>query len=145
MIDPTFRNINRFVLSFKNGDSDPERNSFDKHYMPLVEFKDFNALIDNKPFFWSSRKEPKRSVWKTWRNVKKWWRYNRTFIGLLVSSKFYRLIGIYLSRQANAIIPRQINFVGKLEKDDGATMFFNFEKQQKAISKFSLDSLSVTE
>ena len=51
MIDPTFRNINRFVLSFKNGDSDPERNSFDKHYMPLVEFKDFNALIDNKPFF----------------------------------------------------------------------------------------------
>ena len=58
---------------------------------------------------------------------------------------FYRLIGIYLSRQANAIIPRQINFVGKLEKDDGATMFFNFEKQQKAISKFSLDSLSVTE
>ena len=50
MIDPTFRNINRFVLSFKNGDSDPERNSFDKHYMPLVEFKDFNALIDNKLF-----------------------------------------------------------------------------------------------
>ena len=51
MIDQTFRNINRlFVLSFKNGDDDPTRNSYDKYYMPLVENKDFNALIDNKPF-----------------------------------------------------------------------------------------------
>ena len=52
LIDPTFRNINRlFVLSFKNGNDDPARDSFDEYYMPLVEIKDFNALIDNKPFF----------------------------------------------------------------------------------------------
>ena len=51
-IDRTFRNINRlFVLSFKNGNDDPSRDVFDKYYMPLVEIKDFNALIDNKPFF----------------------------------------------------------------------------------------------
>ena len=25
--------------------------SFNKYYMPLVEIKDFNALIENKPFF----------------------------------------------------------------------------------------------
>ena len=38
LIDPTFRNINRlFVLSFKNGDNDPTRNSFDEYYMPLLE------------------------------------------------------------------------------------------------------------
>ena len=40
-----------FVLSFKNGNDDPTRDSFDKYYMSLVEVKDFNALIDNKPFF----------------------------------------------------------------------------------------------
>ena len=51
LIDPTFRNINRlFVLSFKNGDNDPTRDSCNKYYMPLVEIKDFNALVDNKPF-----------------------------------------------------------------------------------------------
>ena len=51
LIDQTFRNINRlFVLSFKNGDNDPTRDSFEKYYMPLVEIKDFNALIDNKLF-----------------------------------------------------------------------------------------------
>ena len=52
LIDPTFININRlFVLSFKNGDNDPTRDSFKKYSMSLVEMKDFNVLIDNKPFF----------------------------------------------------------------------------------------------
>ena len=37
--------------SFKNGNDDPNKNSFDEHYMPLQEIKDFKALIDNKPFF----------------------------------------------------------------------------------------------
>ena len=52
MIDPTFRNINRlFALSFKNGDNDPTRDSFDNFFMPLLEIKDFNALIEKKSFF----------------------------------------------------------------------------------------------
>ena len=52
LIDPTFRNINKlFVLSFKNGNNDPTRYSFEKYYIPLVEMKDFNVLIDDKPFF----------------------------------------------------------------------------------------------
>ena len=52
MIDVTFTNINRlFVLSFKNGNDDPTRNYFDKYCKPLVEMKDVNVLIDNKPFF----------------------------------------------------------------------------------------------
>ena len=51
LTDPTFRNINRlFVLSFKNGNDDLARNSFDKYYMPLVEIKDFNALVDKNHF-----------------------------------------------------------------------------------------------
>ena len=52
LIDPTFWKINRlFVLSFKNSNDDPTRNSFDQYYMPLVEIKDFKALINNKLFF----------------------------------------------------------------------------------------------
>ena len=50
LIDPTFRNINKlFLISFKNSNYDPARDSFDKYCMSLVEIKDFNALIDNKP------------------------------------------------------------------------------------------------
>ena len=52
MIDRTFRNINRlFALSFKNDENDLRRGSYDRYYMSLVEIKDFNALLDNEPFF----------------------------------------------------------------------------------------------
>ena len=36
----------------------------------------------------------------------------------------YKLFGIDLLRKTNASIPQQINFVGRLEEHDGATMFF---------------------
>ena len=42
--DPKLRKINSvFALSFKSGDNDPTRGSFDKRYMPLVETRDSNA------------------------------------------------------------------------------------------------------
>ena len=37
------------------------------------------------------------------------------------------------------------NFIGKLDEDDGATMFFITENQQKNYSKLSLDLFIVTE
>ena len=47
-----------------------------------------------------------------------------------------KLIGIDLSRQTNATISQQTNFMGKFEEGDGA-MFFIAEKQQKTILNFS--------
>ena len=46
----------------------------------------------------------------------------------LYHQSYYKLIGIDLSRQINTSIPQQINFKGKLEGDDGATMIFIVEK-----------------
>ena len=52
LIDPTFTNVNRlFVASFENED---DRTSFSKYYVPKVEIKGFNLLIDEKPFFFNS-------------------------------------------------------------------------------------------
>ena len=49
LIDPTFTKVNRlFVLSFEN---EEDRTSFSKYYVPKVEIKDFNVLIDGKSFF----------------------------------------------------------------------------------------------
>ena len=58
---------------------------------------------------------------------------------------YYKLIGIDLSRQTNTSISQQINFIGKLEENNGATMFFIALKEQKTILNFSLGSLIVTE
>ena len=63
----------------------------------------------------------------------------------LYHQNYYKLIGIDLSRQTNTSIPQQINSMGKLEEDNGATMFSIAEKQQKTILNFSLVSLTVTE
>ena len=40
-----------FILSFKNGNNDPTRKSFDKFHIPLVELKNLYVLINNKEFF----------------------------------------------------------------------------------------------
>ena len=48
LIDATFTKVNRlFVLSFEN---ENERTSFSKYYVPRVQIKDFNVLIDRKSF-----------------------------------------------------------------------------------------------
>ena len=66
MIDPVLRNIYRlFVLSFKNADNNLRKKCFDKFYMALVEIKDFNGLIDNKPFFDQPVKKQTKRVKKT--------------------------------------------------------------------------------
>ena len=56
LIDPTFTNVNRlFVLSFErieeNNVKKDYRDSFSHYYVPNVEIKDFNVLIDGKSFF----------------------------------------------------------------------------------------------
>ena len=49
LIDLTFTKVNRmFVLSFEN---ENDRASFSKYYVPNVQIKDFNVLIDGKSFF----------------------------------------------------------------------------------------------
>ena len=50
--DPTFPCVNRlFVLPFTRTDIHDHRKVFSNYYVPDVEIKDFNVLIDRKSFF----------------------------------------------------------------------------------------------
>ena len=136
LIDPTFRNINRlFLLSFKNGNDDPTRDSFDKYYTPLV-IKDFNELIDNKPFFDQPVKNKQEANEKLMEMSRNDDYTTGNVLDYLYHQTYYELIGTHLSRQTKTSIPQQINFAGKLEENDGVTMFFVAEKQQKNNSNF---------
>ena len=56
LIDPTFTKVNRlFVLSFERNAEGYCRDSFSHYYVPNVEIKYFNVLIDGKSFFVYSR------------------------------------------------------------------------------------------
>ena len=49
LINPSFQGVNRlFVLSFENGD---QRKSHSTCYLPKVEIKYYNVMIDGKNFF----------------------------------------------------------------------------------------------
>ena len=125
-----------FVLPLKNGSNDPTRFSLDKYYTQFMEIKDFNALIDNKPFF----DQPVKKKQETYEKLIKISRNDNYTTGNLLDylsrQNYYKLIGIDLSRQTNTNIPQQINFTGKLEEDDGAAMFFIAEKQEKQFKIF---------
>ena len=119
------------------------RNTFNRHYLPLVKIKDFNVLIDNKPFF----DQPIKSKQEGLEKLIEVSRNDDFMTGNLLDYLYhqkYKLIGIDLWRQTNTSISQQINFVGKLEEDDGARMFLIVGMQQKTILNFSLDSLIVT-
>ena len=100
LIDRTFRNINRsFVLSFKNADNDPTRNSFDKYYMPSVEMKEYNALIDSKLFFDQPGKNKQEAYGKLIEISR-----NDDFTTGNLLSYLYHQSGMDVSRQTNKSI-----------------------------------------
>ena len=52
LIDPTFGKFSRlFVLSFATNAEGGHRDSFSHYYVPSIEIKDVNILIDGKIFF----------------------------------------------------------------------------------------------
>ena len=100
LIDPTFQNINRlFVLSFKNGDDDPNRNSFDEYYISSVKIKVFNALSNNKPLF----DQPVKNKHEAYEKLIEMSRNDDYTTGNLLDylyhQEYYKLICIDLSTQ----------------------------------------------
>ena len=60
LINPSFQGVNRlFVLSFENEDN---RTSHSTYYLPEVEIKDYNVMIDGETFF----DQPINSMTKTY-------------------------------------------------------------------------------
>ena len=58
----------------------------------------------------------------------------------------YKLIAIYLSKQIeleNKDITQQIDFIGNLELDDGAVIFFIIEKSEETITEFLQNYASI--
>ena len=60
--------------------------------------------------------------------------------------KYYKLIAIDLSKQIefkNPDLKQEINFIRRLERDDGATMFFIIEKSEETAFEFSQNSATI--
>ena len=98
LIDTTFSNINRlFVLSFENED---DRTSYYKYYLPSVEIKDYNVLIDGNAFF----ELPIKNIEETYEKIIQITDHSGYYTrGNLLDYEYfkehYKLIAIDLSKQ----------------------------------------------
>ena len=143
LIDPTFTNVNRlYVLSCENEEDD--RTSFSKYYVPKVEIKDFNMLIDGKPFF----EIPVKNKEEAYEQIIEMSKNNIYTKGDLLGYEYfskYHLIAIDLSEQnelENPDLKQQINFTGRFEENN-TTMFFITEKREETTFNFSQNSVVV--
>ena len=127
-------------MSFARTILGDKRDSFSHHYVPNVEIKDFNVLIDGKSFF----DLPVKNEEEAYEKIIDMSNNNDYTTGNLLDFAYfkenYRLVAIDLSKQTKLKDPQQINFIGKLENNHGATMFFINKKSDETTLNFSQNS-----
>ena len=65
LVEPSFQGVNRlFVLAFENDDN---RTSDEQYYLPTVEIKDYNIMINREKFF----DQPIKNNKVTYENIRK--------------------------------------------------------------------------
>ena len=149
LIDPTFINVNRlFVLSFErieeNHVKKDYRNSFSHYYVPNAQIKDFNVLIDGKNVF----DLPVKNEEETYENIIDMCNNNNCMTDKLLDFAYYKenykLIAIDQRKQTKIKDPQQINFIGKIERqDNGVTTFFIIEKSEETTFEFLQNSVNI--
>ena len=144
LIDPTFTSVNRlFVFSFRRNNNTDSRYSFSNYYVPKVKVNDFNVLIDRKSFFDLSVKNEEEAYEKIIDMSNNSDYTTGNLLDYAYYKKHYRLIAIDLSKQTKLKDPQQINFIGKVLRNTGATMFFIIEKSEETTFKFSQNSVAI--
>ena len=144
LIDPTFMNVNKlFVLSFPKNNNTDSRCSFSNYYVPKVRINDFNVLIDGKSFFDLSVKNEEEAYEKIIEMNNNNDYTTGNLLDFAYYKKHYKLIAIGLSKQTKLKGPQQINFIGKLLRNTGVTMFFIIEKSEETTFNFSQNSVTI--
>ena len=147
LISPSFQGVNKiFVLSFENKNG---RTSHSTYYLPKVEIKYYNVIIDGRKFF----DQPINSTTKTFENIRKivtGQGGDYTTRCLLHYSYFkyhYKMIAKDLSKQqalnADPRAIQQINFTANLDRDENTTIFFIIEEAKETVLEFSQGTVKV--
>ena len=147
LINPSFQGVNKlFVLRFENENG---RTSHSTYYLPKVELKDYNVMIDGRIFF----DQPINSMNKTYENIRKisTGKGDDYTTGCLLDYHYfkenYKMIAIGLSRQnkldADPRAIQQINFTANLDRAGNTTIFFIIEDAKEPVFEFSQGTVNV--
>ena len=133
-------------MSFKDADG---QKGHKQYYLPTVEIKDYNVMIDGRNFF----DQPIKNDFKTYDNIRKivTGQGDDYTTGSLLDYNYfkenYRVIAINISKQqkldADPKAIQQINFTGNLDRAEGSTMFFIIEEAKETVLDFSKGTVKV--
>ena len=147
MVEPSFQWGNRlFVLAFEN---DTQRTCSKCYYLPNVEIKDYNVMINGKIFFDQSVKNNK----VTYENIRKiaTGRGDDYTTACLLDYPYfkdsYKMITIDLNKQqtldADPRAIQQINFTANLDRRGNTRIYFILEEAKETILNFSQGTVKV--
>ena len=148
LVEPSFQGINRlFVLAFEN---DNHRTSDERYYLPTVEIKDYNIVINGENFF----DQPIKNNKITYDNIRKIaiGQGDDYTTGCLLDYPYfkdtYKIIAVDLSKQqALGADPRaiqQINFTANLDRAGNTRVYFIVEEAKETILDFSQGTVKVS-
>ena len=147
LVEPSFQGVNRlFVLAFEGDDN---RTAHDSYYLPTVEIKDYNIMINGENFF----DQPIKNNKVTYENIRKITTGqgdDYTTGSLLDYSYFadtYKMIAVDLSKQqaldADPRAIQQINFTANLDRAGNTRVYFILEEAKETILDLSQGTVKV--
>ena len=149
LVEPSFQGINRlFVLAFENDD---DRISDEKYYLPTVEIKDYNIVINVENFF----DQPIKNNKVTYESIRKiaTGQGDDYTTGCLLDYPYfadtYKMIAVDLDlskQQALDADPRaiqQIDFTANLDRAGNTRVYFILEEAKETILDFSQGTVKV--
>ena len=147
LIEPSFQGLNRFfVLAFEN---DAQRTNIKKYYIPNVEIKNYNIMLDGKNVFDQPVKNDKIS-YENIRKISTGQRDDYTTSCLLdytYFKKYYKMIAVDLSKQqvldADPKAIQQINFTANLDRAGNTRFYFILEEAKETVFEFSQGTVKV--
>ena len=147
LVELSFQRLNRlFVLAFEN---DAQRTSHSGYYIPNVEIKDYNIMINGENFF----DQPIKNNKVTYENIRKIaaGQGDDYTTGCLLDYSYFmdtcKMIAVDLSKQqvldAAPRAIQQINFTANLDRDGNTRIYFILEEAKETILEFSQGTVKV--
>ena len=147
-LDPSFQSVNRFfIMAYSRAAGQPNRNSQQKYYLPRIDLKKYNVIIDGRNFY----DNPVESDIEKYRELKKVMigKGEDYTTGYLLDFNYFlrhdKLIAVDLSKQkeldADPRAIQQIEFKYVLGKN--STIYLVLEKSKETILEFYKGTVKV--
>ena len=147
LVEPSFQGINRlFVLAFEG---DTQRTSHSSYYLPNVEIKDYDIMINGENVF----DQPIKNNKVTYENIRKiaTGQEDDYTTGCLLDYPYfmdtYKMIAVDLSKQqaldADPRAIQQINFTANLDTAGNTRVYFILEEAKETILDFSQGTVKI--